>query len=193
MSHGSPLAACIDLGHCNDSSYLHCVPDSIILHSVYCYVGFDNTALALLQALDVWAMGVTLYCFVYGKASVNIFCTWVTGPHRVMVKSSKMSISQTTVALSGGTLCVLSFVMTITAPVVLCFFAWLSSGIQIFPGTVVIQCSFLVFFTAFFCFTCSARLLMSTYWLCTTRYGPSLWISQKRESIFFVHLSPSLY
>lgn len=26
-------------------------------------------ALVLFQALDVWAMGITLYCFVYGKVS----------------------------------------------------------------------------------------------------------------------------
>lgn len=37
-------------------------------HSV-CNVAFGT----FLKALDVWAMGVTLYCFVFGKASLRIF------------------------------------------------------------------------------------------------------------------------
>lgn len=36
-----------------------------------------------LKALDVWAMGVTLYCFVFGKASVRIFSVSATDQHLV--------------------------------------------------------------------------------------------------------------
>jgi len=28
---------------------------------------YCGSSVVLLQAMDVWAMGVTLYCFVYGK------------------------------------------------------------------------------------------------------------------------------
>lgn len=31
----------------------------------------SKVILCLSQALDLWAMGVTLYCFVFGKASVH--------------------------------------------------------------------------------------------------------------------------
>lgn len=34
-----------------------------------CVVSHLLPAHAFFQALDVWAMGITLYCFVYGKVS----------------------------------------------------------------------------------------------------------------------------
>lgn len=49
----------------------------------------------LLKALDVWAMGVTLYCFVFGKASVQIFflCHFITSGSTK--GNSEVFISQT--------------------------------------------------------------------------------------------------
>lgn len=37
-------------------------------------ITFSVTTCAFLKALDLWAMGVTLYCFVFGKVSLHIFC-----------------------------------------------------------------------------------------------------------------------
>lgn len=39
-------------------------------HFYHLWVASDLlSVLAFFQALDVWAMGITLYCFVYGKVS----------------------------------------------------------------------------------------------------------------------------
>lgn len=39
-----------------------------------------NCAFFTLQALDVWAMGITLYCFVFGQVMRLIFqCCWCLG------------------------------------------------------------------------------------------------------------------
>lgn len=46
------------------------------LEHTFCkvFVQPSEVMLWLSQALDLWAMGVTLYCFVFGKASVHFLC-----------------------------------------------------------------------------------------------------------------------
>lgn len=45
-------------------------------HTVRAHAGF-LIVVFVYQALDVWAMGVTLYCFVFGKVSkLRATCMW---------------------------------------------------------------------------------------------------------------------
>lgn len=47
-------------------------PDHLVaspLTQIICVASPLPSVHALFQALDVWAMGITLYCFVYGKVS----------------------------------------------------------------------------------------------------------------------------
>ena len=48
-----------------------------LAHAVGCR---SNYAFFALQALDVWAMGITLYCFVFGQVMRLIFFNVVGGP-----------------------------------------------------------------------------------------------------------------
>lgn len=43
---------------------------TLLAHTVYCR---SNYPFSSLQALDVWAMGITLYCFVFGQVMRLIF------------------------------------------------------------------------------------------------------------------------
>lgn len=111
----------------------------------YIYV----TVGVLLKALDVWAMGVTLYCFVFGKAS-HLF---TPDPCNV-TNSSFISHNYSYEWIPEAGCCY--------------YMSWLFSGF-LWYSQCLLSAPSLWFSLPFLCSTCSVHLLTSTYWLCTIR------------------------
>ncbi len=151
------------------------------------HVVFNATPGTFLKALDVWAMGVTLYCFIFGKASLHLFCLLVTCHVKGNSKSWGLCIR---VICMLTTLC--SILARIQSSPFFVIYTAPSSGIIYVKESLkliwLLLFSLVVFWDACFlrlrskcnvpsfcfslsllCSMCSAHLLTSTYWLCTIR------------------------